>query len=109
MTINEYQEKSLTTFSKSKSSLLWEGATGINTEAGETLDVLCKYMFQGHPFDKNHMALELGDVLCYVAVTAHALGYTLEEIMEMNLEKREKRYRGSFSIEKSLHRQEGDI
>ena len=106
---NEFQKRALTTFNRENTMLLLEGATGMCTEAGETLDVLTKFLFQGHPLDKRHMALEIGDTLCYIAVTASALGYTLDEIMEMNIEKREKRYRGEFSVEKSLNRKEGDI
>jgi NTP pyrophosphatase (non-canonical NTP hydrolase) len=33
------------------------------------------------------MALELSDVCWYVAVLAYELDYTLEEIMQMNLDK----------------------
>ncbi len=109
ITANEFQKRSLTTLNREKSMLLWEGTSRISAEAGEVQGVFNKFLFQGHPFDKRHMAMELGDVLCYVAVTAEAIGYTLEQIMEMNIEKREKRYRGEFSTEKSMYRQPGDI
>ena len=33
------------------------------------------------------MVLELGDVLYYIAATAHDLGYTLEDVARMNRQK----------------------
>lgn len=106
---NEFQKRALETVDSSDSMLLLQGVMGMCGEAGEACELLKKKMFQGHPLDKEHVAKEIGDVLWYAAVTAHALGYTLDEIMEMNIEKREKRYRGEFSVEKSLNRKEGDI
>ena len=49
---------------------------------------------------------ELGDVAWYLALTSHALGLTLEEVLEHNIEKLKKRYPEGFSAEKSLHRAE---
>ena len=41
--------------------------------------------------DSRDMAKELGDVLWYLSVAASDLGYTLEEIAEMNIDKLRKR------------------
>ena len=46
-----------------------------------------KYLFQGHDLDKAHIAKELGDVAWYLAVSAQALGFDLETILQMNVEK----------------------
>ena len=59
--------------------------------------------------DREHLAKELGDVAWYLAVSADALGYTLEEVLEMNVEKLRARYPEGFEIERSLTRKEGDI
>lgn len=41
--------------------------------------------------------------------TATVLGYSLEDILQMNIDKLKKRYPEGFDTEKSIHRQEGDI
>ena len=68
-----------------------------------------KHLFQGHELDTEHMAKELGDVAWYIAVSAHAIGYDLETILQMNVDKLRKRYPDGFETDKSLHRQEGDV
>lgn len=45
-----------------------------------SLLIFSKADFQGHPFDKEHLIKECGDVLYYLALTAEALGTTLENI-----------------------------
>lgn len=68
-----------------------------------------KYRFQGHELDKAHLAKELGDVAWYLAVTAHAIGYDLETVLQMNVDKLRNRYPNGFEKERSLHRQGGDV
>lgn len=58
---------------------------------------------------KAHIAKELGDVAWYLAVTAHAIGYDLETVLQMNVDKLRNRYPNGFEKERSLHRQEGDV
>ncbi len=113
MTANEYQETCMKyvnrTAMETKDSLLTYGVIGMNGEAGEAIDIVKKYLFQGHPLDENHLALELGDVLWYIAVSAKALSIDLETIMKMNIDKLVARYGDSFSVESSLHRAKDDI
>ena len=113
MTLNEYQTEAMRTASgmtaASDENLMLNGAMGLNGEAGEVIDILKKYMFQGHDIDKEHLAKECGDVLWYLAVFAKGLGYNLDEIAEMNKEKLRKRYPDGFEADKSLHRAKGDI
>ena len=82
---------------------------GLNGEAGEAIDILKKHLFQGHELDSEHMAKELGDVAWYLAVSANAIGYDLETVMQMNVEKLKARYPDGFDAEHSLHRNKGDI
>ena len=42
------------------------------------------------------MAKELGDVSWYLALTAYAIGYDLEDIFRMNIEKLKARYPDGF-------------
>ena len=113
MTLNEYQTAAMRTASgtstASDENLILNGAMGLNGESGEIIDMLKKNMFQGHELDKEHLAKECGDVLWYCAILAKGLGYTLDEIGEMNKSKLEARYPDGFEVEKSLNRKEGDV
>lgn len=55
------------------------------------------------------LTTKLGDVAWYLAVTAHAIGYDLETVLQMNVDKLRNRYPNGFEKERSLHRQEGDV
>ena len=111
MTANEYQKLALRTdrTASESSQRLLNGLMGLNGEAGEAIDVLKKHLFQGHYLDTEHIAKELGDVAWYLAVSADALGYSLEEIFEMNIRKLKERYPEGFDSEKSINRKEGDV
>lgn len=114
MTVNEYQNLALRTEPKGLSikgiaSRLSNGLMGLNGEAGEAIDILKKSLFQGHELDKAHLAKELGDVAWYLAVSASAIGYSLEEIFQMNIDKLKARYPEGFSEERSNNRDPNDI
>lgn len=113
MTINEYQKETLRTepavAKGTRLKRLINGLMGLNGEAGEAIDILKKHLFQGHELESEHLAKELGDVAWYLAVTADALGYTLEEILQMNVEKLRARYPDGFDSERSAHRKKDDI
>ena len=85
---------------------LLEGLIGLNSEAGEALDIYKKHVFQKHDLDKEKTAFELGDALWYLTEAAVALGYSLDDIMEMNIEKLRKRYPYGFDPEKSRNRKD---
>ena len=57
MTINEYQQLALRTNpvkdNKSMQGIL-QGVMGLNGEAGEAIDIVKKYLFQGHNLDNHH-------------------------------------------------------
>lgn len=78
-------------------------------KTGEAIDILKKHLFQGHELDTAHMAKELGDVAWYLAVSANAIGYDLETVMQMNVDKLKARYPDGFDAEHSLHRNKDDI
>ena len=52
------------------------------------------------------MARELGDVAWYLAETATAIGYPLEEILQMNIDKLRARYPEGFAVERSVNRED---
>lgn len=110
MTLNEYQQAVMRTEGGlAPSELLMNAALGICGEGGEVADLVKKAAFQGHYLNKEHVAKELGDCFWYLAVGAKAIGYTLDEIGQMNLAKLEARYPNGFEVERSLHRAEGDV
>lgn len=111
MTINEYQKNALRTKNPALGPIqqLENGLMGLNGEAGECIDILKKHLFQGHALDAEHMAKELGDVAWYLAVSANAIGYDLDTIMQMNVDKLCARYPDGFDTEHSVHRQKDDI
>ena len=111
MTANWYQKAALRTANKrlSAKSQLDNGLKGLCGEAGEAMDILKKHQYQGHELDKEHLAKELGDIAWYLAISAYALGYELDEIFEMNIEKLQARYPEKFDASLSINRKEGDI
>jgi NTP pyrophosphatase (non-canonical NTP hydrolase) len=80
------------------------GALGLCGEAGEVAENLKKALYHDHPMDKLALRNELGDVLWYWAVLCDTLGFTIDEVIEANVEKRRVRYPNGFSPERSLHR-----
>ena len=88
-------------------------ALGMGAESGEFTEVVKKIVFQGKPVNEDnifHMKRELGDIMWYVAQACMALDTTIDEIIEMNVEKLKARYPGgSFDVHYSENRQEGDV
>lgn len=113
MTINEYQKEALRTYKSFgwliPNEMLLNGLMGINGEAGECIELLKKKLFQGHIFDEEHMAKELGDVAWYLAISAYAIGFDLETVLQMNVEKLRERYPEGFDPELSIFRKVDDI
>ena len=112
MTINEYQNAALRTAQTDKLTareLLRNSARGLCGESGEVADLVKKHRFQGHDLDFEHIAKELGDVAWYLAVGAYAIGYDLETILQMNVDKLKARYPDGFSTDRSLHRDKNDV
>ena len=106
MTINEYQQLALRTLNPELGAkdVLINGVMGLCGESGEAIDIVKKHLAQGHPLDREALAKELGDVAWYLAETAHAIGYPLEDILQMNIDKLRKRYPEGFDAEASRNR-----
>lgn len=111
LTPNEYQKLAMRTSNKDLPPIgqLLNGALGLPGEAGEVADIVKKHVFQGHALDTEHVARELGDVCWYIAETATVIGYDLETIMQMNIDKLRERYPDGFDAERSQNREEGDV
>ncbi len=83
---------------------LVNGIMGLCGESGEVADYVKKAVFHHHPFDKEALKKELGDVCWYIAMICHALNIDLEDVMLGNIKKLQARYPEGFSEEASLHR-----
>ena len=93
--------------------LLLTGAVGLNSEAGELIEIVKKMLFQGKPLnDENlfHMKRELGDIMWYWINTCRALDLDPNDVIAENVKKLEARYPGGkFDVFYSENRKEGDL
>lgn len=105
---NKYQELAMRTSrpEATQEQDLINGCLGLSGETGEVCDIVKKCMFQGHELERERIADELGDVLWYIALTAKGIGYSLNSIMEYNINKLKKRYPDGFEEERSINRAE---
>jgi NTP pyrophosphatase (non-canonical NTP hydrolase) len=82
-------------------------------EAGEFTEIVKKIIFQGKPVTEEnlfHMKRELGDIMWYVAQACMGLNISLDDIIEMNVDKLKSRYPGGeFDVHYSENRVEGDV
>lgn len=108
MTINEYQQLALRTLNPEldKKDVLINGVMGLCGESGEAIDIVKKWLAQGHELDREKLAKELGDIAWYLAETAAAIDLPLEDVFQANIDKLKKRYPEGFSAEKSVNRVE---
>lgn len=106
MTLNEYQQlaKRTSRDDLTQENHLMNGLLGLAGESGECCDLLKKRWFQDGRAIYADLVDELGDVLWYVSETASALGVTLNEVAQHNIDKLKKRYPDGFDSDKSLHR-----
>ena len=108
MTVNEYQRLAMKTLNPEldKKDVLINGVMGLCGESGEAIDIVKKWLAQGHSLDREKLAKELGDIAWYLAETAYALDVDLETVLEGNIAKLKKRYPEGFGVKESLDRGE---
>jgi NTP pyrophosphatase (non-canonical NTP hydrolase) len=93
MTFDEYQERALTTNKIKDDQLqeLMQQVLGLGDESGEVLAIFKKWIRDDDAdiskLDKQNVGKELGDILWYIAVVAHDLGLSFDDIASANLEK----------------------
>ena len=106
MTPNEYQKLAMTTLNPqlAQKDVLINAVRGRCGESGEAIDIVKKYLHQGHELDREKLIKELGDIAWYLAEAATALNIDLETVLERNIEKLKSRYPEGFSAERSIHR-----
>ena len=91
---------------------LTTAAVGISAEGGEFMEIVKKMVFQGKPYNddnREHLIIELGDVMWYVMQACAALDVSIEDVVAGNVEKLKKRYPGGeFDVYKSENRAAND-
>ncbi|MCD8386416.1 MAG: nucleoside triphosphate pyrophosphohydrolase family protein [Bacteroidales bacterium] len=102
MTLNEYQQAALATACYPKDMSILYPVLGLSGETGEVADKI-KKVYRDHNGEfsdeqRRAIAMELGDVMWYCASLAHDLGFTLDNIAQMNISKLASRLqRGAIS------------
>jgi len=74
---------------------LLTSAVGINAEGGEFMEIVKKMIFQGKPWsedNREHLIIELGDVMWYVAQACMALEVSFDDVIAGNVKKLGKRF-----------------
>ena len=91
MTLDEYQQAALRTAIYPQDRAIVYPDLGLTGEAGEVADKVKKTIRDNAAVfseeRKKDIALELGDVLWYIATLARDLGYSLDEVAQMNVDK----------------------
>ena len=111
LTADDYQRAAMRTASCTDydggvKTLLLNGVMGLNGEAGECIDIVKKHLFQGHDLDRDHLIEELGDCAWYLAVASEAVGVSLGEVLQRNIDKLKARYPEGFDKARSVNRDE---
>ena len=88
---------------------LLTAGVGINAEGGEFLEIIKKVIFQGKPWNEDnreHLIIELGDLMWYVAQACMALGVSIDEVVGTNVKKLENGIPGSlmYTIQRTAQR-----
>lgn len=93
MDFTEYQERANATAIYAETYKIMYPTLGLAGEAGEVADKVKKIIRDGLSLvdEKEGIAKELGDVLWYIAAVARDIGYSLDDIAKMNIDKLEGR------------------
>ena len=97
MNFNEYQKIARSTAVYPEEYKVVYPALGLCGEAGEVADKIKKTVRGDTPLDEvtGSIAMELGDVLWYVAVLADDLGVELEDVAKWNVDKLQRRMKSN--------------
>lgn len=88
---------------KSNARLL-HAALGLTTEAAEFTDPIKANIIYGKPLDIANLKEELGDMFWFLNIACDELGFTFEDLQELNIKKLKARYGDKFSSDKAINR-----
>lgn len=115
MTIDEYQTLAARTLidrpdfdiADNDMMIVWN-ALGLTGEAGEVADTVKKGILHQHGLDRDKMKKELGDVCWYLAALCTKMGFSLEDVMQANIDKLKVRYPDGYKPADSIARVDVD-
>jgi NTP pyrophosphatase (non-canonical NTP hydrolase) len=89
MDLNEYQKEALVTWGPGRNTEhdILRLVLGVCGESGEIAEKFKKYLRGDTELDKDLIAKEIGDVLWYLSVLSHELGFEFNEIGQRNIDK----------------------
>lgn len=90
----------------SSKAMLAHMAMGISGEAGELMDAIKKHVVYDRPLDEANVLEELGDLEFYMEGLRLHLGVSRKRILQMNMEKLNKRYSGAYSDQEAAQRKD---
>jgi NTP pyrophosphatase (non-canonical NTP hydrolase) len=94
MTLDDYEKAAARTLNPklSETERLMDAAAGLAEESGEILGLVRKHAYQSRALEKDTLAIELGDALWCLAMTARSAGIPLEQVASANVAKLRARY-----------------
>lgn len=105
MRIKDYQEISKRTLPQDiPRELLSNIGFGLIGETGEVIDELKKILWHSKEINKDKITNELGDVMWYISSLCSVLDISLEDVLQVNVDKLLKRYPNGFNAEDSKKR-----
>lgn len=95
---NDYQEKVIGFMNprvlEKEEDVLLNAILGLSGEAGESADLVKKWLFHEQDLDVHKLDKEVGDVLFYCALYAVARKKSMSDIAQINVDKLTARYNG---------------
>ena len=83
MTLNELQRECIKLepkhLTRGEEALM--GLMGLNNASGKCLELYRKTLFEGDAMTSERLLEALGEVICYVAITAHSSDIELDKVM----------------------------
>lgn len=80
------------------------GIFGVVTESAELIEALAAAVIDEEPLDRTNVIEEAGDLLWYIALILRSVDSSIDEAMDRNIAKLEKRYKEKFTTEQALNR-----
>lgn len=92
-----------TTFNTYQMDLL-HASLGVASDAGELVDAIKKHLIYGKELDVDNVIEEIGDVMWFLALMAHAVSIDLGAVAKANIAKLAKRYPDKYSDQAAIAR-----
>ena len=111
MKVNEYQQLAMTTLAPhlDRKEVLINSVMGLCGESGEVIEIVKKWLVKKDQLNRDRMIEELGDVAWYIAEAATALGVSLENILQANIDKLKNRYPERVQASNGLVKLDGEL